>query len=252
MLQCKNTRRGPSRRERSSRCPTRTGRCGGRRSASSSPQTGWRSARSVSLAFFIGHELADVTWYAFVIYAVHAGKGLLSAPALPNCHRRARRLPALPRPCASRLSRSACICPGSRRPAGGGPLALAVHLPATVPHQRGDDDAREHHRADRPQHRLGPRLTELNAGRVSGVQTDRYDEEPRARSRSRRPIVLATASSLPTEVGRAGGRDLAGGASRRESPESGPRARRAAHCARGPGRTRRSPVSTTRAAHSLQ
>ena len=30
------------------------------------------------VAFFIGHELADVAWYAFVIYAVHAGRGLLS------------------------------------------------------------------------------------------------------------------------------------------------------------------------------
>jgi threonine/homoserine/homoserine lactone efflux protein len=29
-------------------------------------------------AFFIGHQLADITWYVFVIYAVHAGKGLLS------------------------------------------------------------------------------------------------------------------------------------------------------------------------------
>ncbi len=54
-------------------------------------------------AFFIGHELADITWYAFVIYAVHAGKGLLSprlyrgiigvargVPALPGCAVRAR------------------------------------------------------------------------------------------------------------------------------------------------------------------
>ncbi len=30
------------------------------------------------VAFFIGHELADIAWYGFVIYAVHAGKGLLS------------------------------------------------------------------------------------------------------------------------------------------------------------------------------
>ncbi len=29
-------------------------------------------------AFFIGHELADVTWYGFVIFGVSAGRGLLS------------------------------------------------------------------------------------------------------------------------------------------------------------------------------
>jgi threonine/homoserine/homoserine lactone efflux protein len=31
------------------------------------------------LAFFIGHELADVAWYGFVIFAVSRGRGLLSA-----------------------------------------------------------------------------------------------------------------------------------------------------------------------------
>lgn len=30
------------------------------------------------LAFFLGHELADITWYAFVITAVARGKGLLT------------------------------------------------------------------------------------------------------------------------------------------------------------------------------
>ncbi len=30
------------------------------------------------VAFFIGHELADVAWYAFVILAVSSGRGLLS------------------------------------------------------------------------------------------------------------------------------------------------------------------------------
>lgn len=30
------------------------------------------------IAFFIGHQVADVSWYAFVIAAVHGGKGLLS------------------------------------------------------------------------------------------------------------------------------------------------------------------------------
>jgi len=30
------------------------------------------------LAFFIGHELADIVWYGFVILAVSAGRGLLS------------------------------------------------------------------------------------------------------------------------------------------------------------------------------
>ncbi|MDH4139329.1 MAG: LysE family translocator [Coriobacteriia bacterium] len=29
-------------------------------------------------AFFIGHELADIAWYGFVIFAVSAGRGLLS------------------------------------------------------------------------------------------------------------------------------------------------------------------------------
>jgi threonine/homoserine/homoserine lactone efflux protein len=31
------------------------------------------------LAFFIGHQLADVSWYLFVITVVHKGKGLLTA-----------------------------------------------------------------------------------------------------------------------------------------------------------------------------
>jgi threonine/homoserine/homoserine lactone efflux protein len=30
------------------------------------------------LAFFIGHQLADVSWYGFVITVVHRGKGLLT------------------------------------------------------------------------------------------------------------------------------------------------------------------------------
>lgn len=30
------------------------------------------------LAFFIGHQLADVSWYSFVIFVVHKGKGLLT------------------------------------------------------------------------------------------------------------------------------------------------------------------------------
>ncbi len=30
------------------------------------------------VAFFIGHELADIAWYGFVIFAVSAGRGLLS------------------------------------------------------------------------------------------------------------------------------------------------------------------------------
>jgi threonine/homoserine/homoserine lactone efflux protein len=30
------------------------------------------------LAFFVGHQLADVSWYAFVIVVVHRGKGLLT------------------------------------------------------------------------------------------------------------------------------------------------------------------------------
>lgn len=30
------------------------------------------------LAFFVGHQLADVSWYEFVIQAVHRGKGLLT------------------------------------------------------------------------------------------------------------------------------------------------------------------------------
>lgn len=30
------------------------------------------------LAFFVGHELADIVWYGFVIFAVHRGRGLLT------------------------------------------------------------------------------------------------------------------------------------------------------------------------------
>lgn len=30
------------------------------------------------LAFFVGHQLADVSWYVFVIVVVHRGKGLLT------------------------------------------------------------------------------------------------------------------------------------------------------------------------------
>ena len=30
------------------------------------------------VAFFVGHQLADVSWYAFVIIVVHRGKGLLT------------------------------------------------------------------------------------------------------------------------------------------------------------------------------
>jgi threonine/homoserine/homoserine lactone efflux protein len=33
------------------------------------------------LAFFIGHQLADVSWYGFVITVVHRGKGLLTPRA---------------------------------------------------------------------------------------------------------------------------------------------------------------------------
>ena len=32
------------------------------------------------IAFFIGHQLADIVWYGFVIGAVSAGRGLLSEP----------------------------------------------------------------------------------------------------------------------------------------------------------------------------
>jgi threonine/homoserine/homoserine lactone efflux protein len=32
------------------------------------------------LAFFVGHQLADVSWYTFVIVVVHRGKGLLTPP----------------------------------------------------------------------------------------------------------------------------------------------------------------------------
>jgi threonine/homoserine/homoserine lactone efflux protein len=30
------------------------------------------------LAFFVGHQIADVSWYVFVIVVVHRGKGLLT------------------------------------------------------------------------------------------------------------------------------------------------------------------------------
>jgi len=30
------------------------------------------------LAFYVGHELADLTWYGTVVFAVHSGRGLLS------------------------------------------------------------------------------------------------------------------------------------------------------------------------------
>ena len=92
-------------------------------------------------AFFIGHELADITWYAFVIYAVHAGKGLLSARLYRTVIGVARGLPALPG-CAVRsraAGRAPALVLGTPPARQARMRTLPVHLAAAVPDQRGDD-----------------------------------------------------------------------------------------------------------------